>query len=43
MAEGVEISEHEKFLSEHKCDILQGYYYSKALPAYEAEEFLLKN
>jgi diguanylate cyclase (GGDEF)-like protein len=33
VAEGVETEEAVDFLIENKCDVAQGYYYSKALPA----------
>ena len=32
IAEGVETEEQLKYLREHGCDIIQGYYYSKPLP-----------
>jgi diguanylate cyclase (GGDEF)-like protein len=38
VAEGVENSSHEIFLSAHGCDYAQGYYYSKPLPAQEVEK-----
>ena len=33
VAEGVETQEQHFFLSQHACDIFQGYYFSKALQA----------
>ena len=33
IAEGVETDEHVKYLRENKIDLLQGFYYSKAIPA----------
>lgn len=33
VAEGVETSEHISFLQELKCDMVQGYYYAKPIPA----------
>lgn len=39
VAEGVEEKEQLQVLKEHSCDIIQGYYYSKPLPA---EEFIHK-
>jgi diguanylate cyclase (GGDEF)-like protein/PAS domain S-box-containing protein len=33
VAEGVETREQEQFLREHGCDQMQGYYYSRPLPA----------
>ena len=35
VAEGAEVIEQVEFLKEHGCDIVQGYYYSKPLPANE--------
>ncbi len=32
VAEGVETSEQLAFLCQHKCDLMQGYYFSKPLP-----------
>jgi len=43
LAEGVETQEQLAFLQEHKCDIFQGYYKSKPLPAREFEKLLGKN
>ena len=40
VAEGCEIPEHLKFLKEHGCDAVQGYYFSKAVPAHEFEAML---
>lgn len=40
VAEGVETKEHVEFLRAIDCDILQGYYYSKPLPATELVEYL---
>ncbi len=42
IAEGVETREHEDFLKDFGCDEVQGYRYSKALPADEFEAFLTK-
>ena len=42
VAEGVENEEQYKFLKEHGCDVIQGYYFSKPLPANEFEELLKK-
>ena len=33
VAEGVETSAHDKLLKDMKCDMLQGYFYSKPLPS----------
>jgi diguanylate cyclase (GGDEF)-like protein len=38
IAEGVECSSHEAFLSTHGCDYAQGYYYSKAVSADQIEK-----
>ncbi|MDX9707628.1 MAG: EAL domain-containing protein, partial [Azospira sp.] len=40
VAEGVETEAQHAFLTAHRCDILQGYLYSKPLPAAEAVAFL---
>ena len=40
IAEGVETKEQFDFLRKHGCDIIQGYYFSKPLPAKEMTEFL---
>jgi len=42
VAEGVETAEQLQFLREHNCDTMQGYYFSRPLPA-EQFEALLKN
>ena len=42
VAEGVENEEQYKFLKEHGCDVIQGYYFSKPLPANEFEELMKK-
>lgn len=38
VAEGVENGSHEIFLTAHGCDLAQGFYYSKPLPAGEIEK-----
>ncbi|MEI4829602.1 EAL domain-containing protein [Bacillus sp. FJAT-53711] len=40
-AEGVETEEQLAFLREHNCSYIQGYYFSKPLPACEFEELFL--
>ena len=42
VAEGVETEEHYKFLKDSGCDVIQGYYFSKPLPALDFEELLKK-
>ena len=42
IAEGVETKEQLEFLKLNHCDISQGYYFSKALPADEIEKIYLK-
>ncbi|MFO7818930.1 MAG: EAL domain-containing protein, partial [Halanaerobacter sp.] len=39
-AEGVELYDQIKFLKEHKCERLQGYYYSKPVPQDKMLHFL---
>lgn len=40
IAEGVETKEHEKFLMEEECDEVQGFRYSRPIPADQFDEFL---
>ena len=40
VAEGVEIHAHLEFLRQHGCDELQGYYFSRPVPAVEMETLL---
>ena len=43
IVEGIETEEQKKFVFEHGCDTIQGYYFSKPIPADEFEEkFLIK-
>ncbi|MDX2504479.1 MAG: EAL domain-containing protein [Gammaproteobacteria bacterium] len=42
VAEGVETATQKDFLIAHDCEILQGYYFSKPLPADEAAEFIFR-
>lgn len=43
VAEGVETMAQHKFLAEHKCNYLQGYLFSRPLPAEEATAFLMSH
>lgn len=38
VAEGVETQEQKLFLTKNKCDVGQGYYFSRPIPALEVEE-----
>ncbi|MEW5728747.1 MAG: EAL domain-containing protein [Pseudomonadota bacterium] len=40
VAEGAELAEHVAFLRDHGCHTVQGYYYSKPVPAVEFERML---
>lgn len=42
IAEGVESKEHYRYLVEHGCHFIQGFYISKALPIEELSKFLTK-
>ena len=42
IAEGVETKEQLDYLREHHCDEIQGYYYSRPVPADEFETFFTK-
>lgn len=42
VAEGAEHQEHLEFLKNHRCDEVQGYYYSKPVPAMEAVKWIDK-
>lgn len=43
VVEGVESKENVKKFSELRCDYIQGYYFSKPIPAEEFVKFILKN
>lgn len=40
ICEGVETAEHNEFVSNTDCDLIQGWYYSKPLPIEESETFI---
>ncbi|MHB1204675.1 MAG: EAL domain-containing protein, partial [Rhodospirillaceae bacterium] len=40
VAEGAELLEHVEFLKDNGCDIIQGFYFSKPLPAKDFEKKL---
>ena len=42
IAEGVESKEHIHFLTEHQCDLMQGYYFSPPVPVNEFNKLLEK-
>lgn len=42
VAEGVELEGEYQYLIDHKCDIIQGYYYAKPLPALMAVAFAIE-
>ena len=43
IAEGVETQQQETFLTQRFCDVMQGYYYYKPMPANEIEAILKNN
>ncbi len=42
LAEGVETEQQKEFLKESRCDIIQGYYYAKPMPADQFAAYLKK-
>ena len=42
IAEGVENEAQLKFLKEHGCEQIQGFYFSRPMPAEEATQFIIK-
>lgn len=43
IVEGVETKEQMEFVRKIKCDIIQGYYYSKPIPKEEFEKYFNEN
>lgn len=43
IVEGVETKEQIEFIRKIKCDVVQGYYYSKPISKEEFEEYIIKN
>ena len=41
VCEGVETEEQKKLVEDAECDYVQGWYYARALPVREAEEYAL--
>jgi|GEM_PF-757684 diguanylate cyclase (GGDEF)-like protein/PAS domain S-box-containing protein len=43
IAEGVETSEQAKFIHEHSCDTIQGYFYGRPMPEEMLEDYIASN
>ena len=43
IAEGVDNARQVEILKKFKCDTIQGFYYSQALPKEQYEKFLIDN
>jgi EAL domain-containing protein (putative c-di-GMP-specific phosphodiesterase class I) len=43
IAEGVETSEQAKFIHEHSCDAIQGYFYGRPMPEEMLKEYIASN
>ena len=43
IAEGVETDAQHDYLQRHGCDYMQGYYFSRPLPAHDCEQLLRRN
>ena len=41
VAEGIETKAQAEFLKEHKCDMIQGYYFYRPMPEAELRELLI--
>lgn len=43
VAEGVETAEQMEYLSNHNCDLIQGYFFSRPLPAHKVTQLFTKS
>jgi EAL domain-containing protein (putative c-di-GMP-specific phosphodiesterase class I) len=43
VAEGVETAEQSEFLLKRQCHLVQGFFYSRPMPAYVASAYLVEN